>query len=313
MEPSPKRPKVAEVRPFSRSYILRLFVPSVTGLPLCFLPNLTLNIYLLSQCCKASNGSAAHTLGSTPYEVEELEKLYDRLSESARKELFLESVRIHPLLIREWYKRADTTQNMETQLREKANAFETRLKALIRVDVDLLTVGQPEAWWKDGTKLEAARTRAESRESNAELDKEITAFCRFLADTLAYCHEFLSKGHIVLAQFSVQRLLSLFLESIVSKDGLLSSEEESRFFASIGDFHAAFIRSNNITYVLRSNIATCICYCARLDLLTHSFWCRRCCCPLLPGYPRGRSSICGLQRPLKILPMMAMVNSCRTT
>lgn len=186
----------------------------------------------------------------------ELERLYERLSSSSLKTLFFQSVKSHPTLISHWYKVADTEGNMERNLREKVEHLNEDLRRCVSLEVDSLTLGLENGWWKDDRKVKELRASLESREHNAKLNELLGKFSTLFASSFGTCASFLDKGHAKLAQFCAQLLINLYMDSFVTKDGMLSLEEESRIVKSLLSFHSSFILGISTTYVLFLQIST---------------------------------------------------------
>jgi len=206
------------------------------------------------------NGETGFTSGDADQEAE-LERLYDRLATPSLKALFFHSVKLLPELISLWYKVADSEENMERTFRDKVEQLNEDIRRCVSLEVDSLTLGLEDGWWKDSMKVKELRASLESREHNAKLNERLERFSTHFVSFFATCASFLDKGHAKLAQFCAQLLINLYMDSFVTKDGMLSLEEEARIVKSLLSFHSSFILGmsttcvNSISHILPVSIS----------------------------------------------------------
>lgn len=196
---------------------------------------------------KILNGETSHQVREADDEVE-MERLYERLSASSLKKLFFQSVKLQPMMISQWYKIADTEENMAVSLREKVQRVDDDIRRCVSLEVDSLALGVEDGWWKDEAKVKEMQESLESREHNQKLNELLKRFAALFASNFSICTSLLDKGHGKLAQFCAQLLIQLYQESFVSKDGLLSLEEEAQIVNSLLSFHSLFILGITTTY-----------------------------------------------------------------
>lgn len=138
---------------------------------------------------------------------------------------------------------------MEGAIREKIEKANLDIDNATRLDVDLFALGQQDAWWKDGSRIEEMKTRLESREHNEALNIAVQQLMAIFGSNLLQVQSFLDRGLFDLAAHCFKLLIALYMESRASKDGFINDPEEVAFVDFIISLDGAFVHGVSIPYV----------------------------------------------------------------
>lgn len=139
---------------------------------------------------------------------------------------------------------------MEMAVREKVDKANKDIETATRLEVDLLALGQADQWWKDSSKIEAMKQQLESRELNEALNVAVQELLAIFASTLQHTRSLLDRGLYEVASHCFKLIVTLYMESRASKDGLINEAEEIAFVDQIIAVEGSFIHGVSIPYVL---------------------------------------------------------------
>lgn len=187
------------------------------------------------------------------------------MSSASLKALLFDTVKSHPELIRKWYKNTDSEENMDAVIREKVEKANLEIENATRLDVDLFSLGQQDAWWKDASRIEEMKIRLESREHNEGLNVAVQQLMAVFGSNLLQTQAFLDRGLFELAAHCFKLIVALYMETRASKDGFINQPEEVAFVDFIIYIEGSFVHGVSIPYVLV----------AESEEFSLNFWLRR--------------------------------------